>query len=667
MSLLPIVAGSAILLVAAYLVYGPILSRWLQLRADSVTPAVSQRDDIDFVPIEPRFLLSQHFSAIAAAGPIVGPILAGSLFGWLPALIWILVGGIFIGGVHDFTSLVASIRHKARSIAEVVRDHMSRRCYILFLSFVWLALVYIIVAFTDVTAGSFIGQQTLENGDIVTGGGVASSSLMYLMLPIVMGLLMRYANLSLNAATFIFLPLVGLSIWAGQKLPVSLEDVYGMSAVKTAVQATRPELEALLNPEQLTAAKTGQSAIDPLSLAKPAVQTRLKLTDDQKTAIKNTLGDLPARSAANLSSARKTWNVILLVYCVIASVLPMWLLLQPRGHLGGYFLYAALGVAGIGMLVSGLMGTAPIQYEMFRGWEVERGGKLVSMVPLLFITIACGACSGFHSIIASGTTSKQLRNEVDARVIGYGAMLLESMVAITSLACVMILPAASPLLTGDVQPNLIYANGLGTFGNTLGINKALMISFGLMAFTTFVYDTLDVCTRLGRYILQELSGWNSTAGQWTATILTAGVPMVFLIWSPTASGVPAWRIFWDLFGASNQLLAALTLLGVTVWLWQTYRAMWVLVAVGVPCVFMYIMSMWALVLMIRPLAEDLLARMNGGAGTAAIISNPVPWVAIVLAGLGGLMLLEAIRVLLANIRGSGPGTNTNPLIVGSNA
>src|SRR5580704_5725284 len=164
MSLLAVVAFSALILLAAYVIYGRVLGRLLRLDPNRLTPAWELRDDLDYSPLEPNALLSQHFSAIAAAGPIVGPILAGVMFGWVPALCWILVGSIFIGGVHDYFTLVASIRHKARSIAEVVRDHMSRRSYLLFLSFVWLALVYIIVAFTDITASAFVYDTKLENG-----------------------------------------------------------------------------------------------------------------------------------------------------------------------------------------------------------------------------------------------------------------------------------------------------------------------------------------------------------------------------------------------------------------------------------------------------------------------------------------------------------------------
>jgi carbon starvation protein len=597
MSLLTIVLISAACLLVAYYTYGPLLARLLRLRADVPTPAVSMRDDVDYAPIDSKFLLSQHFSAIAAAGPIVGPILAGIAFGWLPALLWILIGSVFIGGVHDMTSLTASIRHKARSIAEVVRDHMSRRSYILFLSFVWLALVYIIVAFTDVTATSFLGELTLDDGSTattadvgaeteiavaaaaapkplkITGGGIATSSLLYLALPIIMGVLLKYTKLTVGWATVIFVPLVGVSIWVGQYIPFDIAEIWNLS---------------------------------------------------------------PA-------TAQKVWNVALVIYCVIASVLPMWLLLQPRGHLGGYFLYVALagGMAGL------IFGGRTVQYPAFTDWTVTVKDKEMSLFPMLFITIACGACSGFHSIIASGTTSKQLRTEPDARLIGYGSMLLEAMVAVVSLCCVMMLLPGDPNLKKG--PNFLYARGVGSFLEVLHISPALGVSFGLMAFTTFVYDTLDVCTRLGRYILQELTGMQGAAGRWLATGLTAGVPLIFLIWQPTdASGkvVERWRIFWDLFGASNQLLAALTLLGVTVWLWRTYRAKWVLAVTGLPCVFMYTMSMWALVQILRPLVEAVAARKFETTGP---VGSPVPWVALILAGLGALILVEALRIVLSGI------------------
>lgn len=598
MSLLPVVLLSAIVLSIAYVTYGRFLARLLRLDPNKPTPAVELNDGVDFEPIEPKFLLSQHFSAIAAAGPIVGPILAGVWFGWVPALIWILIGCIFIGGVHDLTSLTASIRHKARSIAEVVRDHMTRRSYILFLSFVWIALVYIIVAFTDLTASAFIGMIPMENNVEVLGGGIATSSLMYLVLPIVMGLLLRYTKLSLNWATAIFLPLVGVSIWAGQLLPFQLETFLPT----------------------------------PTGFADPA-------------AVTTVVND----------NARRIWDVLLLGYCLVAGLLPVWLLLQPRGHLGGYFLYVALAGGMLGLMFGG----QPIEYPAFIGMEGRNG---MSLVPMLFITIACGACSGFHSLICSGTTSKQLAKETDAKTIGYGAMLLEGMVAIVSLCCVMVLAQDAKVFfrpDGTLAPkaNLIYALGIGQFLEVLGVDPKFAVSFALMAFTTFIYDTLDVCTRLGRYIIQELTGWHNRFGRWLGTTLTAGAPLFFLLQPGVdANGKalrPIWESFWALFGASNQLLAALTLLGVTVWLWRTRGERWVWFVTGIPTVLMYVMSTWALISMTWPKFFD-------KAGSFSAPREVVPWVGVVLLGLAALMLIEAIAVLTGGRSSTPPQTGQMP-------
>ncbi len=561
MNLLWIVLPCAVVLTIAYFTYGRLLSHLFQLNANRITPAEELNDGVDFEPLPASSLLPQHFSAIAAAGPIVGPILAGLAFGWLPALIWILIGSIFIGGVHDMSALVASIRHKATSIAMVVKEHMSGLSYTLFLTFIWIALVYIIVAFTDVTAGSFIAVANPDAGN-VSGGAIATSSLLYLLLPIVMGLLMKFAKLPLWAATVIFVPLVGVAIWVGQFAPLEVGPMFNLTP-------------------------------------------------------------------------RKLWDIALLVYCLIAGVLPVWMLLQPRGHLGGYFLYAALGAGAIGLAFGGEHAV----YPAFLGWtDIKARSGIATLFPALFIMIACGACSGFHSLIASGTTSKQLKRETDARSIGYGAMLMEAMVAIISLCCVMMFAKDSKVLEGS--PNMIYAQGIGKFMQVISTNPAFAtfaISFGLMAFTTFVYDTLDVCTRLGRYILQELTGLHNRAGMVIGTALTAGVPLFFLLRHPATEKTPVWLTFWYLFGASNQLLAALTLLGVTVWLWRTRRAWWVWIVTGIPTVWMYTMSTWALLALTIP---KFYAK-----GEFHIPNDPVPWAGMILMILALIMLVEAIRVI----------------------
>ena len=571
-SLLNVALLSVATVSAGYFLYGRLLARWFRLDDRTPTPAQTQRDEVDFLPIEPQSLVPQHFSAIAAAGPIVGPILAGQMFGWAPTLAWILFGSIFIGGVHDLGALVASIRHRACSIPEVVRVHIGRRAYLLFLAFVWICLVYIVVAFTDITAASFMGIQQLTQADEterlagaaaagpalkveVKGAAIATSSMLYLILPIVMALLIKFARLTLGWATIVFVPLVGVAILAGPYFPLDVQTWCGWSDLET----------------------------------------------------------------------RRFWNLALLAYCFVASLVPAWLLLQPRGHLGGYFLYAALLAGGLGVALGG----KGIKYPAFTGFTAANGQMLF---PMLFITVACGACSGFHSMIASGTTSKQLRRESDAKVVGYGSMLLEALVAVVSLGCLMMLEPNDPNAHGS--PNFIYAGGIGRFLELVGVPLAVGVAFGLMAFTTFVYDTLDVCTRLGRFILQEVFGWSGWTGRLVATTLTIAAPAPFLAnLSLDGKGeiVQQWKVFWGLFGASNQLLAALTLLGVTVWMHRTRRAAWVWPVLGLPTAWMYVMSMWAL--------GDFAAPLVRGGGGA------IPWTAAALFALGLLLLAEAALAL----------------------
>jgi carbon starvation protein len=332
----------------AYRIYGKFLDRKFDINCDRPTPSHTEFDGIDRVPTRAPVLLGHHFSSIAGAGPVVGPIIAGIAFGWLPALLWIILGSIFIGGVHDYSSLMASIRHKAKSIGEIARIYMTPLSYKIFLIFIWLALVYILIVFVDLTSAGF-----------TTSPAVGTSSMFFIFLAIVFGFAINRLGMNFRMASFLFVPLVFIGIYFGHLFPI--ENSY-----------------------------------------------------------------LPA----TMGETKRTWNIILLAYCFIASITPVWILLQPRDYLSSFLLYASLIGAFAGILIGGF----EIRYPMFTSWaDIDRG----TLFPILFITIACGACSGFHSIVASGTTSKQLNNECDARPIGYGAMLIEGLVAVISLFTVV--------------------------------------------------------------------------------------------------------------------------------------------------------------------------------------------------------------------------------------
>ncbi len=505
---LPLLAlGFLAILVAAYRLYGGWVARQFALDDGRETPANKVNDGIDFVPTKPFYLFGQHFSAIAAAGPIAGPIIACQLFGWLPCLVWIGLGVVLIGAVHDFASLAASVRHGATSIAEITREHLGARAGRAMMGFIWIALVYVIVAFADITAGTFVaGSEELRSTSVTfnAGGAVAAASVMYLLLSIALGLVQRYLNPPLWLVTVIFVPAAFALSWVG-------------------------------------------------------------------TLVSNAL-----------VLDHKTWGLLILIYCCVASLVPVWALLQPRGYLGGFILYAAIALGVIGVLFGGY----EIKQEAFKGFDV--GGMTGTLFPFLFVTIACGACSGFHGLVCSGTTSKQINRESDIKPVGYGAMLAEGFVALIALVTIMIV-AQSDIPKGTA-PGTIYGNGIGQFLTLLvgRENMAFAVTFGAMAFSTFVFDTLDVCTRLGRYIVQELFGWKGKIGALVGTLLTMILPLYFITFAPPNS----WSKFWTLFGASNQLLAALTLLSITVWLYQARQR---IAFTLYPMIFVLAITLWALV------------------------------------------------------------------------
>ena len=523
----------------AHRVYGRLLAKLFGLDATKSTPAHEQEDGQDYVPTNRFYLLSQHFSAISAAGPIAGPIIAAMWFGWAPAFWWILLGCIFIGAMHDFAALVGSVRHGACSIAHILKSYLNPRSYAAFTLFIWLALLLVVVAFTDITANAFVNalDVAMPNADPgsaaprveIEGGGVASSSMMYLALSLLMGLVVKYWNPPLWLVTIIFVPAVGVAIWAGPYLP--------------------------------------------LTMVAP--------------------GNIP-----NLYWA---WGI--LAYCGIASMLPMWLLLQPRGYLGGFFLYLTLGGGFLGLLWA----NPEIQWPEFTSFTADNG---LPMVPFLFITIACGACSGFHGLVCSGTTSKQIDKETDSHLVGYGGMLLEGVVALLALACVMQLSTSSEL--AKAGPDKVFGVGVGSFLHELGIPLQFAVTFGMLAFATFVYDTLDVCTRLSRYLFIEFTGWRTKTAGVIGTLISVAIPAWFVAEQITdASGnpVPAYKVVWPLFGSINQLLAALTLVGLSLWLAKSKRGLLVRAMVGIPMLFMMAITATALVIQIMTGANALLITM----------------------------------------------------------
>jgi carbon starvation protein len=477
--------------VIAYRIYGRYLDKTFDVRKDNPTPSHTDYDGVDRVPAKAPVLLGHHFSSIAGAGPVVGPIIAGIAFGWLPALLWIVLGTIFIGGIHDYTSLMASIRHKAKSIGEIARIHMSPLAYRMFLIFIWLALVYVLIVFVDLTSAGF-----------TTSPEVGSSSVFFILLALAFGLTVKKFGLSLKAASFIFVPLVFLGIYLGHLLPI---------------------------------------------------------TSDLLPTV--------------MGETSRTWNIILIVYL-----------------LGAF----------IGILIGGF----EIRYPMFTSWSnIDRG----TLFPILFITIACGACSGFHSIVASGTTSKQLNNECDARPIGYGAMLIEGLVAVISLFTVVMLASNSEILKSN--PLEIYGNGLGNFMQSLGLPFETGKSFGILAVSTFLLTTLDTSTRLGRYIFEEFFNIQGKYSRVVATIATLSLPLAFnfmVLHDATGNPIPAWQAVWPVFGATNQLLAGLALLVVFVWLSKKGKPTFFVV---IPMIFMLVMTIWALIQLVYQSGFDVIGSI----------------------------------------------------------
>ncbi len=553
--------GAITLFAIAYRVYGTWLSRQFDLNDRHAVPSETLYDGMDYVPAKTAVLFGHHFSSIAGAGPVIGPILAGLFFGWAPALLWIVAGSIFVGGVHDFGSMVASVRHKAKSIAELARQYMSPLSYKLFLAFIWLTLVYVIVVFLDLTAVSFIDLPAAPGStEEVQGTGVAIASGIFMMLAVALGVVNQKTRTPLWVSTLVLVPiLVAAAVWSSG------------------------------------------------------------ITSDG-SYLPKIFGD-----------ARETWSMVLLAYCFVASITPVWALLHPRDYLSSFLLYLAVLGGGIGLMIGSFTGVIQPSYPAFVNPAdpvFQQVPHLGPLFPILFITIACGACSGFHSMVSSGTTSKQVACESDARRIGYGGMLTEGVVAVISLACVMMLGFNAQNLS--LNPVTVYAKGMGQFLGAFGIPLQVGSMLGLLTLSTFLLTTLDTCTRLGRYVLQELFSWDNglAANRIKATVLTLVIPVIMAYTTyttPSGQVLPVWRAIWPVFGSTNQLLAGLALLAVTFWMKRTGRK-WAFVAA--PTAFMIAMTMTALVMQVSGSQTVMPVRMIAGA----------------LLVLGTVLVVEAIRI-----------------------
>ena len=553
-----IVLGGTAAFLVAFFTYGKYLSSLFGVDPDRPTPAHTLQDGRDYHPARTSVLVGHHFSSIAGAGPIVGPILATTAFGWLPSVLWIVLGSIFIGAVHDYGALMVSIRHRALSIAQVVREHMSLTANKLFLVFIWLTLVYVLVVFLDLTAVTFSPRGTpgtvAAADQIRRGGGVATSSVLFILLAFGLGTALHRFKVHLLHASLVFVPLVFVSIWVGQQLPI-------------------------------------------LSTWLPAVN----------------------------GSPTTTWALILLVYCLAASVLPVWILLQPRDYLSSFLLYACLGAGLSGVFASLFSAGAPvINYPAFLGFHNQRLGYIY---PALFITIACGACSGFHSIVASGTTAKQLDSEPDARTVGYGSMLLEGVLALMAVVTVAIAAPGSEELRQ--HPTAVFAGGLSRFLSLLGIPSETGQSFGLLALSTFLLTTLDTGTRLGRYIFEELLEMKHRLSIWISTAATLALPLVFSLTTfrdpDTGAPIAVYKLIWPVFGSTNQLLGGLALLAISVWLRRTGKPMWITL---LPMMFMVSVTLLSLLQLVAKHGVSLV----GTIGAALLV-------------LAVLLLVEAARAL----------------------
>jgi len=505
-----------IILACGYLFYGRWLAKTWGVDANRSTPAHECEDGVDYVPAKAPVLLGHHFSSIAGAGPITGPVQA-AVFGWVPVMLWILVGGIFFGGVHDFGALFASLRHKGQSIGEIVGDTMGAKMKKLFLIFTYLTLLLVVAAFSSMVAGTF--KATFDESGAVdkvasaSNASTAMISLLFILMAIVFGFMVYRRNAPLLISTIIGIVAIAAVIAIG----LNFHPIY--------------------------------------------------------------LGET-------------TWMIIIGIYIAVASVVPVWILLQPRDYLSSFLLYFMMILA-----IIGVFGSHPDISAMpaFAGFYSQTQGYLF---PALFVTIACGAISGFHSLVSSGTTSKQLDNEKHALPVAYGSMLIECVLGLCTVCAVGYM--WKEFAAGDItNPMQVFSIGIAKMVSSLpglAATESVCQSLLILAISVFCLTSLDTATRLARYTFQELwllpgetiadaKGWKKVlTNPYVATIVTViiGVGM----------GMTGYINIWPLFGASNQLLAAVGLLAVATWLGKVGKNNKMFY---IPMVFMLIVTVTSLI------------------------------------------------------------------------
>jgi carbon starvation protein len=479
---------AAVVLLAAYLVYGRWLAKKWGIDPQKKTPAYELEDGVDYVPTKPSVVFGHEFASIAGAGPINGPIQA-AMFGWLPVLLWVLLGGVFFGAVQDFAALYASVKNKGKTIGYIIETYIGKTGKRLFLLFVWLFSILVVAAFADIVAGTFGGFDA-AGAQVVANGSVATTSILFMAAAVLLGFFIRKAKPSGILSGAIAVVLLAVCITIGLFAPIFV--------------------------------------------------------------------------------AKDIWLYIVFAYIFVASITPVWALLQPRDYLNSFLLVAMIAAAFIGVVFS-----APaINLPAFTSFAiVGANGSVSYLFPILFVTVACGAVSGFHSLVASGTASKQIENERHMLPISFGAMLVESLLAVLSLIAVGALAVNGKIPAGT--PPQIFASAIAGFLTKLGLPENVIFTLITLSVSAFALTSLDSVARVGRLAFQELFTEDLAEGQkqqgiavilsnkYVATIATLIVGYLLAILG--------YANIWPLFGSANQLLAALALISCSVFLKKTNR------------------------------------------------------------------------------------------------